>query len=236
LADHDATAAPPPARPIWDGVWLGHRYRERPLRLARAARRLRLLSVLQDLQFDSHLLDVGCGGGENLLLISDRAPVGVNFTGVDLSPVAVKRSAELLKGRATLAVGSACTLPFPNESFTHITMFGVMEHIPDVDVVLSELIRVLRSSGMLYITTSNRHSLVAATSKFRAALGLYPFGYQKMWSAAEVESWLESAFELSAIGIAGAGWDMPLAKIVDVCLSFLGLQTGRYVFAAAKKL
>jgi SAM-dependent methyltransferase len=220
---------------VWDRVWQKSPYRDPRKRVTRAARRLRLLGVIENVSNKARLLDLGCGGGENLLLLSKRVAAGVELVGVDISPEAVGRSAQVLAGRAAVSVADGRALPFPDSHFTDVTMFGVMEHIPDVDSLLGEIHRVLIPSGRLYITTSNRYSLIRATSFFRKVVGAFPFGYQKDWTATQISEFLNPFFALVRVQVVGADWDMPAAKLTDRLLNLIIPVWGRYLFVEAVK-
>jgi GT2 family glycosyltransferase/SAM-dependent methyltransferase len=58
----------------------------------------------------------------------------------------------------TRFVGADATrLPFPASSFDAVTIFDVLEHVPQDDVAASEAIRVLRPGGFLVVTSPNEH-------------------------------------------------------------------------------
>ncbi len=85
----------------------------------------------------------------------------------DLYPEAEVINAELdtelarssLNQRAgTRFVGADAThLPFPTASFDAVTIFDVLEHVPQDDVAASEALRVLRPGGFLVVTSPNEH-------------------------------------------------------------------------------
>ncbi len=49
--------------------------------------------------------------------------------------------------------GDATALPFPDASFDAVTMFDVLEHIPDDARAVAEAVRVLRPAGFLLVST-----------------------------------------------------------------------------------
>ena len=54
--------------------------------------------------------------------------------------------------KAQVVVGDALALPYPDASFDTVIASEILEHIPDDDGVISELIRVLRPGGTLAVT------------------------------------------------------------------------------------
>ncbi|MFC3995630.1 class I SAM-dependent methyltransferase [Nocardiopsis sediminis] len=95
-------------------------------------------------------LDVGVGTGLNLPLY----PSGVRITGIDLSPamlaVARDRGAELGID-ADLRVADAERLPFADDAFDTVVCTLTLCSVPDVDLALREMRRVLRPGGRLVL-------------------------------------------------------------------------------------
>lgn len=95
-------------------------------------------------------LEVAVGTGLNLALYSEE----VALTGLDLSPemlaFARERSAEL--GRVIdLREGDAHDLPFENDSFDTIVCTYSLCNIPDPQLAVNEMKRVLKSGGQLIL-------------------------------------------------------------------------------------
>jgi len=95
------------------------------------------------------ILDVGCGTGANLLLLSEFGDV----EGVDISPDALDFCRE--RGFKHLHLGAAEELPFEDNSFDLVTAFDVVEHLDDDLAGLREFTRVLRKGGhvLLFVPT-----------------------------------------------------------------------------------
>lgn len=53
--------------------------------------------------------------------------------------------------------GDATRLEFPDASFDAVTMFDVIEHVPDDRRAMSEALRVLKPGGYLLVSTPNEH-------------------------------------------------------------------------------
>jgi len=97
----------------------------------------------QDLELPEPVLDLGCGDGHfAAMAFAGRAPmVGVDPWGPPLC-----ESARRDVYRATIQSAGAA-LPFPDAYFATVVSNSVLEHIPDLDPVLSEASRVLKSGG-----------------------------------------------------------------------------------------
>src|SRR5438128_2894083 len=49
----------------------------------------------------------------------------------------------------------ACALPFPNGAFDAVTLFDVLEHVPDDAAAAGEALRVTRPGGWVLVSTPN---------------------------------------------------------------------------------
>jgi SAM-dependent methyltransferase len=87
------------------------------------------------------ILDVGCGTGANLLLLSQYG----DAEGVDISDDALAFCHE--RGLKKVKSGSAEQLPYDDESFDLVTALDVVEHLDDDLAGLKEMRRVLRPGG-----------------------------------------------------------------------------------------
>ena len=109
-------------------------------------------------RLDSRVLDIGCYTGS---LISDLSQTGFSDVyGVDVDSHAVARGQQLypaLEARITSYDG--VTLPFAEATIDVVTMFDVLEHIPNVEKFLSRQVqRVLKPGGTLVFQTPNKYT------------------------------------------------------------------------------
>src|SRR5688572_19789829 len=91
------------------------------------------------------LLDFGCGTGE-FLHQADRH--GFQATGVEPSPVARAQAISLTNRSVHPDI---CLV---NEKFHVITLWHVLEHIPDLNDILSHLTQRLEKNGIIFIARS----------------------------------------------------------------------------------
>lgn len=97
------------------------------------------------------LLDVGCGDGVALYLISKALPE-LQLSGIDL----VEEALEIAKTKVPqthFAEGLAHALPYPDESFDIVISSDVIEHVEDADKMLSEIKRVAKTNATIIIGT-----------------------------------------------------------------------------------
>jgi 2-polyprenyl-3-methyl-5-hydroxy-6-metoxy-1,4-benzoquinol methylase len=97
-------------------------------------------------------LEVGCGLG----YFSNKAyKLGANVTGIDIGPKLVSINKKLTP-RGKFFVSSASKLPFKDQTFDVVLSTEVIEHVENQKTALREMSRVLKSGGILVITTPNR--------------------------------------------------------------------------------
>lgn len=102
------------------------------------------------------LLDVGCGGG---ILAEEFAELGMQVTGIDPSGSSIetaRRHASQSGFPITYLVGAGEQLPFADAQFDYVSCCDVLEHVHDVDAVISEVSRVLKPGGLFFYDTVNR--------------------------------------------------------------------------------
>src|SRR5258708_10304828 len=90
------------------------------------------------------VLDIGCGGG---FLAEEFAAAGCRVTGVDPSPASVSAARAHAASRGLpidYQVGAGEELPVPDAAFDVACCCDVLEHVSDLDRVISETARVLR--------------------------------------------------------------------------------------------
>ena len=77
-------------------------------------------------------------------------PLGARMYGLDLTGTFL-RSARKNIAAAAFVRGSISALPFASERFDTIYCVEVLEHLPDTELALSEMARVLKPGGILIV-------------------------------------------------------------------------------------
>lgn len=129
--------------------------RDAPLYLATYRRRLKV--VRRHFARPGRVLDVGCAAGYFLAVMQEQ---GWQVTGLEPSD-AIRPQAEERLGRANVHGGLLGQVPLAPGSFDLITMWDVIEHIPDVVAAAREVRKLLAPGGKFLIETQNVRSLAA---------------------------------------------------------------------------
>lgn len=122
-------------------------------------RRARRIIEEIDAQSGDRILEVGCGDGFYLHLLSNMGIRKLKLVGVDFNPMALASAKKnLVRKRVTLKCADLMKkIPFKPESFDKIIMSEVAEHLPDDVKGLKEVRRVLKKGGILVLTVPNKN-------------------------------------------------------------------------------
>jgi len=139
--------------------------------------------IYKTLEFPRPILDVGCGDGiYTKILFAEKIDVGIDPLEYELE---YARKLDVYE-KLTLAWGNE--MPFENETFKTVFSNSVLEHIPDIEPVLNEIHRVLKSDGNLYVTIPTNlfdtYSVIYRTLQFFGLNGLkesYRKFFNKFW-------------------------------------------------------
>lgn len=110
---------------------------------------------------DQEVLDAGCGYAFHLVRLARH---GLRVTGVDFSETALEQARANVERhgfseQVHLTQGNLLELPFEDGRFDHVSCWGVLMHIPELEQALSELVRVLKPGGRIAIGENNASSL-----------------------------------------------------------------------------
>ncbi len=112
---------------------------------------------------DKVCLDAGCGGGRYLIALSR---LGVKkVCGIDISEdaLAAAKNRVYTRGlgvRVEIKQASVLEIPYPDATFDYVVSSGVIHHTPDPKKAFSELVRVLKPDGKLFLSVYGRGGLI----------------------------------------------------------------------------
>lgn len=107
-----------------------------------------VVSALKDIK-GSKVLDLGCGIGTLMVKLKGFFP-NFNLYGVDSSRQMIQNAIV-----PNTSVADAENLPFSAAEFDAIVMSDVIEHVDDLDKVMANCARCVRTGGRVIITTPN---------------------------------------------------------------------------------
>jgi ubiquinone/menaquinone biosynthesis C-methylase UbiE len=101
-------------------------------------------------------LDVGCGTGL-LLKAAGKRYKDINIFGLDLSEAMVREAKAQIREfeHCKVILGNAEKLPFINNSFEAVSATHMLYHVPNINKAVAEMKRVLKPSGIVFLTTSD---------------------------------------------------------------------------------
>ena len=126
--------------------------------------------IFRSRKFDLHgfrsVLDVGSGAGQIAKHVIKYSDPGARVTCIDLSLPMLRRARTRLRSPVPDFVTADLTrLPFSNASFDCVTCGYVLEHLPNPQIGLSELSRVLEPGGRMFLLTTEDNFSGAWTSR-----------------------------------------------------------------------
>jgi 2-polyprenyl-3-methyl-5-hydroxy-6-metoxy-1,4-benzoquinol methylase len=124
-------------------------------RLNTAARHLRIVHRYLS---PGRLLDVGCASG---MFLRSAADAGWTVVGVEPSKALCAKARETLAGRGEVLCATLQEACLASSSFEAVTLWDVLEHVPDPIKFMSTCAALLRHGGHLFVNVPNLDSLQA---------------------------------------------------------------------------
>ncbi len=110
----------------------------------------RRLKYVQRYKSSGNLLDVGCGLG---FFVQEAAGLGFSATGIDISQKTIKWAQETL--HIDVRAGKLEEMNFHAGQFDIVTLWHVLEHMPDPLGTLRYLYRLIKSNGYIFVELPN---------------------------------------------------------------------------------
>ena len=100
-----------------------------------------------------HVLEIGCGWGRGLELLTKAA---MQYTGIDKNEELIAALRTEYPDSTFIAANIPPLSDVADDSFDYIVTFQVIEHIENDDLFIKEAHRVLKPGGKLLLTTVNK--------------------------------------------------------------------------------
>ena len=137
---------------------------------------------------DVKILDVGCGLGQILELISDKKKGNCELFGIDLTPGMVLKSRERLGDRAQIVEGDVENMPYEDGQFDLVLCMHSFHHYPFPQKAMDELYRVLSPGGRLMLVDNNLPPFKRFMYNLRQKVTFYHKGDIRFYSFDEMLS------------------------------------------------
>lgn len=136
-----------------------------------------------DLKPGDRLLDVGCAKG---FLVKDLLELGIDAYGIDVSEYALMHCEPEVVGR--LHLGSAESLPFPDNSFAAVTSINTVHNLPRERCVraVQEMERLAPGKGFIQVDSyrTPEQKVLFESWVLTAMHHDYPDGWQRLFREA----------------------------------------------------
>jgi 2-polyprenyl-3-methyl-5-hydroxy-6-metoxy-1,4-benzoquinol methylase len=144
------------------------------------------LTIIKKYKSDGHLLDIGCSLG---IFMREAQKRGYVCTGIDVSHYAV----EYARNNFGLDVreGSFTEYKFDSKAFDIVTMWDILEHFGDPVKEMSEVYRILKDGGFLFINTLNSRCLRARLFGLKSWNEITPPEHQSIFSKKSIRLLME---------------------------------------------
>lgn len=124
----------------------------------------------------SRVLEAGCGVGAQTIILARNNPEA-EFTSIDISRESISKAKYLIKkekiSNVHLLQADIFSLPFREESFDHVFICFVLEHLQEPVKALIELRKVLKTGGSLTVIEGDHGSCYFHPETYESLLAWY---------------------------------------------------------------
>ena len=149
----------------------------------------KLLGVLLDPRPGERVLDIGCGSGNHLLVLSRLC---LNVSGIDASPHMINRARARMGRACSLKTGMAEDLPFDDNEFDLAVLINTLEFLDDPLSALREAGRVAKRR--VFLGVINSLSWNGLLKRIQGYVGNPLFGPARFYNLWQLKGFLRSTF------------------------------------------
>jgi ubiquinone/menaquinone biosynthesis C-methylase UbiE len=134
------------------------------------------------------VLEAGCGLGDDAFRIAERIMPGGRVTALDSSVAMIEKARsrdDSMRLPVDFQTGDVRALPFPDDSFSRCRIDRVLQHIPEPQRAVCELVRVLEPQGLIlaYDNDWGTFSVTSADQETTRSLEMF-------WCDSFTNSWI----------------------------------------------
>jgi len=98
-------------------------------------------------------IDIGCSTG---FICDELNKAGATVTGVDIDEPGLAAARERFGDKLELICAGGEDIPVPSQSFDIVIFNHIYEHVVDADAIMTDIRRVVRPDGVVYLGLGNR--------------------------------------------------------------------------------
>lgn len=173
------------------------------------------------LKHTDSVLDLGCGIGANAIKITSKVKKVVGLD-IDKESIRIAQSEAKLKRTKNIQfiTGDANKkLPFKNNAFDKVLCFDVLEHLEKRNFALTEIKRILKPKGLLFLVTDNPRT---SWKKLQKSVGLFYYAdsdHKYEYPKEEITQLLkDKGFKVDKI--MPVTYDTPIKGLIDLTGGF----------------
>lgn len=107
----------------------------------------------------ARVLDCGIGSGSLSIALNSTLPKQIAYHGIDMSGEMLATAEVAMRQvglSSTLKQADILSIPYANQSFDLVMAAHVLEHLPEPRRALTEMVRVLKPGGRLFVCMTRR--------------------------------------------------------------------------------